>query len=93
VRALSLGEINEAEAHALGGMLASAARHWHLVDLSRDICAAAERRFPIEPVRSLDALHLSTALHLYGELGSISLLTTDERLVRNALLLGLPLAL
>jgi len=93
IRAVCLGEMSEAQSRALSAMLAAAARRWNIVELTGGICERSEQRFPFEPVRSLDALHLATALYLYGELGSLVVLTTDERLVKNGPLLGLPLAL
>ncbi len=93
VRAAAVGEMSEAQARVLTTMLARAARRWHIVELTAGICERAEQRFPVEPVRSLDALHLATALYLYGELGELAVLSTDERVLKNAPLLGLPIAL
>lgn len=51
------------------------------------------QRFPAEPVRTMDAVHLATALFLVPRVGPLAMLSTDVRIVKNAPLLGLPLAL
>jgi len=93
IRATSAGEIAEAVALEARAALSSAAAGWTLVEILPEITRRAEERFPVEPIRTLDALHLATALFLVPEVGSVSLLTTDERLRKNAPLLGLALSL
>jgi predicted nucleic acid-binding protein len=93
IRATAMGEIREAAALEAGAALSSAVSGWTLVEILPEVTRRAEERFPVEPIRTLDALHLATALFLIPELGPISMLSTDERIVKNALLLGLPLSL
>ena len=45
--------------------------------------------FPVEPVRSLDAVHLSTALEYKKLYPELKMLTTDARLKQNTALLDL----
>jgi len=45
--------------------------------------------FPVEPVRSLDAIHLSTALEYKKLYPELEMLTTDARLKQNKASLGL----
>ena len=45
--------------------------------------------FPVEPVRSLDAIHLSTALEYKKLYPEIEMLTADARLKKNTALLDL----
>jgi predicted nucleic acid-binding protein len=47
--------------------------------------------FPL-PVRTLDALHLSTLVHILGTRGPVELATYDCRMADAAAALGLPLA-
>jgi predicted nucleic acid-binding protein len=93
IRAAVTGDIAEAAALAAGAALSSAAAGWTLVEVLPEIARRAEETFPAEPVRTLDGLHLATALFLLPEVGLVSVLSTDARIVKNAPLLGLPLAL
>jgi predicted nucleic acid-binding protein len=68
--------------------LALAAARWALLDLSRAVVERAEGEFPLEPIRTLDALHLSSALVLREALPDLAVLSTDDRLRANALELG-----
>jgi predicted nucleic acid-binding protein len=68
--------------------LALAAARWALLDLSRSVVERAEGEFPIEPIRTLDALHLASALVLRDALPDLVVLSTDDRLRANALELG-----
>jgi len=44
--------------------------------------------FPIEPVRTLDAIHLASVRVLDDELGGLEVVSCDERVRRNAAALG-----
>jgi predicted nucleic acid-binding protein len=93
LRAGAMGEIPEAAAEAASASFGTASAHWTIVEVLPEIAERASQRFPSEPVRSLDALHLATALFLVPAAGALAVLSTDDRVVRNAPLLGLPLAL
>lgn len=56
-----------------------------------DVLERARRIFPVEPVRSLDALHLATALLAREEWGGLCLASCDDRVRENALALGFQL--
>ncbi|MBI3795873.1 MAG: hypothetical protein HY268_02755 [Deltaproteobacteria bacterium] len=43
---------------------------------------------PLEPVRTLDAIHLASALFLRESFPDLLILSTDERVRHNALPLG-----
>jgi predicted DNA-binding protein (UPF0278 family) len=45
--------------------------------------------FPREPVRTLDAIHLATALLHAAEIGALVVLSIDQRVRANADALGL----
>lgn len=47
--------------------------------------------FPVEPLRTADAIHLATALR-WAQEGPVQVLSTDERLLENARALGLLVA-
>lgn len=56
------------------------------------ILARAGRRFPAEPIRTLDAIHLASAELIDDPQAPITLLTRDARIRENAILLGLQVA-
>jgi hypothetical protein len=56
-----------------------------------DVLERARQIFPVEPVRSLDAIHLATALILRESLGPLTILSLDQRVRQNAAALGFPL--
>jgi predicted nucleic acid-binding protein len=89
-RARSLGRIAAADALAALRLLDVAESSWDVHDLSDDVMARARAALPTEPVRTLDALHLATALIFQEALGNVHLLSFDERIRANALALGLP---
>src|SRR5215510_11628055 len=62
VRAVALREIDEAAAADRRANLNEAATHWHVMRLTADIIDRARLPFPLEPLRTLDALHLASAL-------------------------------
>lgn len=61
-----------------------------LLELAPPVLARALEPFPV-PVRTLDALHLASALFLADRRQSIAFATYDERLRGAARALGLPL--
>ena len=68
--------------------LEGVARHWTRVRLSRRIVMQARRRFPCEPIPSLDALHLATALRIRDLQADLQILSLDRRIRDHARALG-----
>jgi uncharacterized protein len=63
-------------------------RRCYVVSITDDVLARVPRPFPVEPVRTLDAVHLATAESL-GELPQlITMVTRDDRVRENAKALG-----
>lgn len=89
MRARSLGRISSAEALAALRLLDVAESSWDVHDLSDEVTSRARAAFPSEPVRTLDALHLATALIFHEALGEVHVLSFDERLRVNVVALGL----
>ena len=56
-----------------------------------DLLRRAADPFPVEPVRTLDALHLATVLSYVQEVAPLDVLSTDDRIRQNAAALGLQL--
>ncbi len=57
--------------------------------ISPDVMARARATFPLEPVRTLDAIHLASALAALPALRRLAMLSIDDRIRRNAEALGL----
>jgi predicted nucleic acid-binding protein len=88
IRAVALGKISEAQAADRRAALGAAAARWHILKLSGEVVERARRPFPQEPIRTLDSLHLSSALMARSVLPGLELLCLDERIRENALALG-----
>ena len=91
IRAVTLGEIDEATAADRRAFLNAAAAHWHVLRLSVDIVDRARHRFPAEPVRTLDAIHLASALAARSGVAGVQLLSLDDRIRRAGEQLGVRL--
>lgn len=81
----ALADIDATEAH---GKLARVSSHWHRLRVSAEIIDRSRQPFPVEPVRSLDALHLASALYARSFLKEIELLSLDGRIRDNGRKLG-----
>jgi predicted nucleic acid-binding protein len=61
---------------------------WVIQPVDEWIWNRCSRPFPVEPVRTLDAIHLATVEKLSGVIDHLSILTTDSRIRENAKALG-----
>ena len=89
-RAEREGRITGAQAADLLAVFAQATSTWALLEISEEVARRAEGSFPNEPVRTLDAIHLASALFLRQSFPDLVLLTSDDRVRANATLLGFP---
>jgi len=89
IRSVALNEITEKQAVRRRVSLNAAAAHWHVLRIAPEIVDRARRRFPVEPIRTLDALHLSSALLASSATDDFAVLTLDERIRKNAIEMGL----
>ena len=88
-RATVTGELSEGEAAGRRAALASAAAHWTLLRIGGPVVDRARMRFPVEPVRTLDALHLASALVARAAVPDLAMLSLDEAIRDNARRLGI----
>jgi predicted nucleic acid-binding protein len=88
IRAVALGDINEAAAADRRAHLNAAAMHWQLLRLSAEIVDRARQPFPAEPIRTLDAIHLASALAARSGVAGVELLSLDDRVRRAGERLG-----
>lgn len=86
VRLNSLGKAEE-----LGAVAAASLRRVGVLGLEEAILRRALAPFPV-PVRTLDALHLSTLDYVRRDVPGIRLATYDRRMRDAAIAMGIPLA-
>jgi predicted nucleic acid-binding protein len=91
VHAVRLGEIDEATAAERRAQLNTVAAHWHLWRLSLDIVDLAAGPFAAGSVRTLDAIHLASALAVHSVVLNMELLSLDDRIRRAGEQLGFQL--
>jgi uncharacterized protein with PIN domain len=89
LRAVSERVLDEAQSQKLKGFLARSQASWIVMAVSEAVLDRAGRAFPVEPVRSLDAIHLASALAFVEAFPDLRLLTHDHRIRENATALGL----
>lgn len=65
---------------------------WEVMGISPQIQQRISEPFPIEPVRTLDAIHLASALETAKIFPDCSVLTLDSRIISNLEPLGLEIA-
>ncbi|MCC7415595.1 MAG: type II toxin-antitoxin system VapC family toxin [Acidobacteria bacterium] len=88
IRAAALGDLTEADAADRRAHLTTAATHWHVLRLSGEIVDRARRPFPGEPIRTLDAIHLASALVARSAAPGLEVLSLDDRIRSAATKLG-----
>jgi len=64
------------------------ARRCHIVSVTETILTRAGRPFPVEPIRTLDAIHLATAEALGEPPALVIIITRDTRVRENSTALG-----
>jgi predicted nucleic acid-binding protein len=88
IRARATGRLTVEEEQAAVRALRTLARRCFTLDVDRMVLDRVRRPFPVEPIRTLDAVHLATA-ELLGEAPPlVTIVTRDERVRKNAEALG-----
>ena len=88
IRATALGELREAEAAGQRADLKRVATRWTLLRLGQEVIDRARQPFPLEPVRTLDALHLASALLGQAADSEMVVLSLDDAVRASARALG-----
>jgi len=92
LRARVTHRIASADERAALRALRTLERRCTIIAVTEAVLARAGRPFPVEPVRTLDAIHLAT-IELLGETPQlVTVVTRDERVARNARALGYAVA-
>jgi len=88
IRARVAGRITAADERSALRALHTFERRCAIVAVTDDVLTRAGRPFPVEPIRTLDAIHLATA-ELLGEAPQlVTFVTRDDRVRENARALG-----
>jgi predicted nucleic acid-binding protein len=88
IRAVTRGVIAEADAADRRAHLNAAAAHWNVLRIGTEIVDRARQPFPAEPVRTLDAIHLASALAARSAIAGLEVLSLDDRIRTAAGQLG-----
>jgi predicted nucleic acid-binding protein len=92
-RALNRAEhqriLTAGQAARLRSMLARSKAGWIMMEITEEVRSRASGMFPVEPVRTLDAIHLATALIFMRAFPDLQLLSYDERILEYARPLGI----
>jgi predicted nucleic acid-binding protein len=88
-RGVALGALREADARRARGVAARQRRTWIVMAITDDVLGRAGRPFPVEPLRTLDAIHVATALAFAEAFPDLEVLSVEERVTSNARALGL----
>jgi predicted nucleic acid-binding protein len=89
IRARILLRLRESEIMRRRRALETAAAHWTLLRISPAIIERARSPFPGDPVRTLDAVHLASALGAAQTADDLAILSLDRRVRHSARALGL----
>ena len=89
IRNVVAGRLTEAAAARLRTSMTATLSGWSVVGLTAEVLASGRRRFPKEPVRALEAIHLGTLLVIRTSIADVHVLSLDDRVRDNARLLGL----
>jgi predicted nucleic acid-binding protein len=88
IRASVNGQLTEVDAGERSATLARATAHWVHLRMTPELLERVRRPFPVEPIRSFDAIHLASALAARAVFPDLRLLTLDERIRENGRRLG-----
>jgi predicted nucleic acid-binding protein len=88
-RGLVTRTLKEADALRLRGLIARHRAAWIEMAVTDPVLDRLGRPFPVEPVRTLDGIHLATALEFTRAFPELGILTLDRRIADNAVALGI----
>lgn len=92
IRARATGRLTAAEAQGAVRALRTFERRCFVLDVDRAVLARVRHPFPIEPVRTLDAVHLATVERLDQASRRVTVVTRDARVRENAKAFGFVVA-
>jgi predicted nucleic acid-binding protein len=89
VRAVAASVLTPEAAETCRDRLRRASDCWMLMRIHGRILHRAGRPFPVEPVRTLDAIHLASALEARDVVPGLRVLSLDRRIREHARALGI----
>jgi predicted nucleic acid-binding protein len=88
IRARATGRLTAAQEQAAVRALRTFERRCFILDVDRAVLARVRRPFPLEPIRTLDAVHLATAELLDDAPQLVTIVSRDARVRANGEALG-----
>jgi hypothetical protein len=88
---IASGRITQAAATTMRSQFDATAAAWDILTLLPSIVDRARQPFPHEPIRTLDALHVSWALHTRVAIPDLAMLSLDDRVRRVSEAVGFAL--
>jgi predicted nucleic acid-binding protein len=92
LRARVTRRITPADERAALRDLRALERQCSVFAVTEDVLTRAARPFPVEPIRTLDAIHLATIEQMGEAPQFVTVVTRDHRVARNARALGFAVA-
>lgn len=89
IRAENRGLISGADVLKLRGLLIKSIGDWIWMEITEEVQSRTKKPFPIEPIRTLDAVHLATSLEFLATFPELKVLSHDRRILANLEPLGL----
>ncbi len=89
-RGVASGCVGRGDELAALRLLDEAVATWAVLEMSGRVLTRARGSFPVEPVRTPDALHLATAMVFREAMAALVVVSLDDRIRANAAALGLP---
>lgn len=89
VRAIHQRVLSVADGRRLEGFLQHESLGWVLMEVDEHVADRSGRTFPAEPIRTLDAIHVATALEFLTAFPDLTVLSFDERIRNNCEALGM----
>jgi hypothetical protein len=81
--------ISQAEVQRQKGQFIKTITAWSFLEITPEIRARAAQPFPMEPIRSLDSIHLATMLEFLQIYPDLEVISFDKRILDNVYSLGL----
>lgn len=88
IQAETSGRLSQVEANQLRASFEATSGRWMLLSIEGEVVERARRRFPKEPIHTLDSLHLASALTARSSVSELALLSLDQRVRNNGAALG-----
>lgn len=87
-RAVARAQLTSDDGAARRARVQADTAEWAIEPISEAVIARARAGFPDDALRSLDAIHVATALVVNAAVGGLDVLSLDERVRANAAALG-----